>query len=102
MTQIQKQDFTTLVKEIYDEVPEGLNITKKDLTPIIESVFKAVHVALLDDKDVALGDVGKLKINERKARKGRNPQSGEEIDIPSRKVVKFAESKQLETELKAK
>lgn len=66
---------------------------KAELKAEIEDVFKAIKELLLDGYDVPLTDVGTLKNKVRNARKGRNPQSGAEIEIAGRRAIGYTESK---------
>jgi len=95
---LKKDQFTELVQGFYTERTSE-KITKKELEGIIDDVFTSIEQALLDGYDVTLGNVGKLKQKERAARKGRNPKTGEEIDIPARKDIKLELGKNFKTEL---
>lgn len=76
-------------------VAEKLEITQKEARSITEGVFETVEDALVEGKKVPLGNLGKLGTVERAARKGHNPQTGEEIVIPARTAPKFTASKHL-------
>ena len=75
------------------------NVSKKQVEQFIESIFDTVTEALSEDKTVRLGNLGSLKPSERKARSGRNPQTGQQIQIPAKKVVKFNMSKALDEQM---
>lgn len=83
---MNKQEFITAVAE-------KLEITKKDARATIEGVFEVVEDALVEGNKVPLGNIGRLEVRERAARKGRNPQDGSEIIIPSRQVIAYKTSK---------
>jgi len=80
--------------DLVAEVAKVLS-SKKDAQNAVDQVFSAITHALTNDESVTLVGFGTFKTSERKARKGRNPQTGEEIDIPSRKVPKFIPGKNL-------
>jgi nucleoid DNA-binding protein len=63
--------------------------TKKEAQAAVECVFASIKEALTQDEAVQLIGFGTFKTIERKARKGRNPQTGEEIQIEAKKVPKF-------------
>ncbi len=71
--------------------------TKKEAQEAVESVFAAITQALKKDDAVAIAGFGTFKVGKRAARKGRNPQTGEEIDIKAVKVLRFVLGKALKT-----
>lgn len=95
---MKKADLTNAVLELVKE--EGLDLTKKDLTVIIDKTFEAVQNGLVDGEEVPVGVLGKFITSVRAARKGRNPADGTEIDIPETTVAKFKPSKNLKESLK--
>ncbi|MCM3387313.1 HU family DNA-binding protein [Ureibacillus chungkukjangi] len=100
MANLKKVEFTELVQGFYTERTNE-TITKKELEGFIDDVFTAVEQALLDGYDVTLGSIGKLKQKERAARIGRNPSTGESIDIAASKNIKLDLSKGFKSELNA-
>jgi DNA-binding protein HU-beta len=74
--------------------------TKKDAQASVDSVLSSITKALENGDSVSLIGFGTFKVAERKARKGRNPQTGEEIHIPLRKVPKFVAGKALKDAVK--
>ena len=108
MTKLKKAELRDMVKANYEE-RTGETITNKVLEPFIEDVFFAIEDALLNGNDVPLGNIGTLKVKDKKARKGLNPSklkelkaqgvSDEEakaqaqIDIAASKSVGFTQSK---------
>jgi DNA-binding protein HU-beta len=69
--------------------------TKKDAQAAVDCVFSTIAGALKQNDAVTLVGFGTFKVEERKARKGRNPQTGQEIQIKARKVPKFVPGKAL-------
>ena len=69
--------------------------TKKEAQAAVDCVFATITNALKKGDAVTLVGFGTFKVQERKARKGRNPQTGAEIFIESRKVPKFVAGKPL-------
>jgi len=74
--------------------------TKKDAQAVVDLVLSSITKALENGDSVSLVGFGTFKVAERKARKGRNPQTGEEIDIAASKVPKFAAGKALKAAVK--
>lgn len=79
-----------LIKEVSKVVT-----SKKDAQAAVECVFSAITEALKKEESVALVGFGTFKVAKREARKGRNPQTGEEMKIAAKKVPKFIPGKTL-------
>jgi nucleoid DNA-binding protein len=69
--------------------------TKKEAQEAVDCVFSTITKALKKKDTVTLVGFGTFKVGQRKARKGRNPQTGEEITIKAKKVPKFIPGKAL-------
>jgi len=70
-------------------------ITKKQATEAIELTLELIKRALKRGEKVQLVGFGSFQVKNKRARKGRNPQTGEEITISARKVLKFKPGKAL-------
>jgi len=81
--------------ELVAKVAEVTELSKKDVTKAVDAVFDAISEALQSGDKVQLVGFGNFEVRERSARKGRNPQTGEEIDIPASKVPAFKPGKAL-------
>lgn len=81
--------------DLVARVAEMTDLSKKDVTKAVEAVFDAIAEALHNGEKVQLVGFGNFEIRERSARKGRNPQTGEEIDIPASRVPAFKPGKAL-------
>jgi len=73
---------------------------KKEALAAVDCVLSSIAEALGKGDKVTLIGFGTFKVAERKARKGRNPQTGEEIDIAASKVPKFVAGKALKEAVK--
>jgi len=80
--------------DLVNEVAEVLN-SKKDAQAAVECIFSTITDSLSDEESVTLIGFGTFKVVSRAARKGRNPQTGEEMDIEARNVPKFVPGKNL-------
>jgi nucleoid DNA-binding protein len=69
--------------------------TQKQAKDAVECILDAITEALSNEDTVQIAGFGSFKVSERKARTGRNPQSGATIDIPARKVPRFIPGKAL-------
>ena len=74
--------------------------TKKEAQAAVDCVLASIAGALRKGDAVSLVGFGTFKVNERKARRGRNPQTGLEIQIPAKKVPKFVPGKDLKDAVK--
>ena len=74
--------------------------TKKEAQAAVDCIIETITNALKNHEAVQLIGFGTFKVAERKARKGRNPQTGEEIDIAASKVPKFVAGKALKEAVK--
>jgi nucleoid DNA-binding protein len=81
-------------EDLINEVAKDMN-TKKEAQVAVECVFSTITKALKKKDTVTLAGFGTFKVNRRKARKGRNPQTGEEINIKAKDVPKFVPGKAL-------
>ncbi len=73
--------------QVAESVATSAGITKKLAAQILEDIAKLAYKEA--SKGFTLPGLGKLVLVHRKARKGRNPQTGEEIQIPAKEVLKF-------------
>ena len=81
--------------ELIDVVASDCEITKKVAAVAVDTVFESISNALSEGDSFTLIGFGTFSVSERAERKGRNPQTGEEITISAKKVVKFKPGKKL-------
>lgn len=81
--------------ELIAAVTEKTDLSKKQTETLLKIVGDVVTSALAKGDEVTLPGLGKLSVKENSARKGRNPATGAEIDIPAKKVPKFSAAKAL-------
>ena len=74
--------------------------TQKQAKEAVDCVFKAITDALAKKDTVQISGFGSFKVSERKARTGRNPQTGAAIQIPAGKVPRFVAGKSLKDAVK--
>jgi DNA-binding protein HU-beta len=86
--------------ELVNAVAEGAEISKKDATKAVDTVFNSITESLKNGDKVQLIGFGNFEVRERAARKGRNPQTGQEIDIAASKVPAFKPGKSLKEAVK--
>lgn len=81
--------------ELVGQVAESTNMTKKDAERAVNAVIEAIEGALVQGDKVSLVGFGTFEVRARSARKGRNPQTGQEISIAPSKVPAFKAGKAL-------
>ncbi len=81
--------------DLINKIAEDANLTKVQASDALNTVLSTVSDTLKDGKKVTLVGFGTFSVNERKARVGRNPQTGAEIQIAAKNVVKFKPGKEL-------
>lgn len=87
--------------DLIASVAAAAEISKADATKAVDSVFAVITTALVNGEKVQLIGFGNFEISERSARKGRNPQTGEEIDIAASKLPTFKAGKILKEAVNA-
>lgn len=86
--------------ELINAVAESAGLSKKDATSAVEAVFETIQTTLGEGDKVQVIGFGTFEVRERAARKGRNPQTGKEIDIAASKVPAFKAGKALKDAVK--
>lgn len=86
--------------DLINAVAEATELSKKDATSAVDAVFEAITNTLQEGNKVQLIGFGNFEVRERAARKGRNPQTGEEIEIAASKVPAFKPGKALKDAVK--
>lgn len=81
--------------ELVASVAEVAELTKKDAEKAVNAVFASVQKALVEDDKVQIIGFGTFEVRTRAARKGRNPQTGETIEIPASENPVFKAGKAL-------
>lgn len=93
MVQESGVDSKTLTKaDIVESVHRRIGFSKKDSSEITEKVFEVIKKSLERGEHVKLSGFGKFEVRQKRKRRGRNPQTGEEIVITERKVLSFKAS----------
>lgn len=86
--------------ELVTNVATATGLTKKDATAAVDAVFSSIQASLAKGEKVQLIGFGNFEVRHRAARKGRNPQTGKEIQIPASKVPAFKPGKALKDAVK--
>ncbi|GMQ99973.1 MAG: integration host factor subunit alpha [Zetaproteobacteria bacterium] len=85
--------------EIAKVVHERVGLSKKESGQIVDVVLDVVHKALEQGEDVKLSGFGHFMVRNKRPRRGRNPKTGDEITISSRRIVTFRASQLLKNQV---
>jgi integration host factor subunit beta len=81
--------------ELVDEVAHAVQLTKKQAETIVNIVFDSIVDSLRAGQKIELRGFGSFRLRSRKSRTGRNPKTGEKVDVPSKKIPYFKPGKEL-------
>ncbi|MCD6269834.1 MAG: integration host factor subunit alpha [Deltaproteobacteria bacterium] len=80
-------------------VYERIGVSKREAASMVESIFDIIKESLEKGENVKISGFGSFNLREKKPRRGRNPQTGEEITISARRVLSFKSSNVLRDQL---
>ena len=78
--------------EIVEQIYEQVGFSKKESAELVEKVFEAIKETLANGEKVKISGFGNFVVRDKGSRKGRNPQTGQEILLEARKVLTFKPS----------
>ena len=82
-------------KEQVEEVARVSEVTKKHSEAIVNTVFDSIVQALQRDDKIELRGFGSFRIRQRRSRQGRNPKTGDKVDVPAKRIPYFKPGKEL-------
>ena len=85
--------------DIVSSVYEKVGFSKKEAMRVVETIFDILKEALERGEKVKISGFGNFMVRNKRARRGRNPQTGDDIEISSRKILTFKPSQVLKNEL---
>jgi nucleoid DNA-binding protein len=85
-------------KEIVKQIADKIGLTQLKTKEIVQLTFDAIVETLLNDPEhrIELRNFGVFEVRQRKARKARNPRTGQRVDVPPKNVVTFKPGKEME------
>lgn len=83
-------------KEIVKHISDKIGLTQLKTKEIVQLTFDAIVETLLEEKRIELRNFGVFEVKRRKARKARNPRTGQKVDVPPKNVVTFKPGKEME------
>lgn len=81
--------------DLIDEVTRTTDLNKAEAETVVRAVLESICDALNSGDRVELRGFGTFRSNERAARQGRNPKTGEPVSVPAKKVISFKPGKEL-------
>jgi len=93
----------TLTKEnLIDSIYNQVGLPKKNSLQLVESILEIIKRTLENREDVLISGFGKFSVKEKNERRGRNPQTGEDLILGERRVVRFRCSGRLRDKINGK
>ena len=86
-------------KEISEAIHNKLGYPKSGCTKLVDAFLDSMKSTLIDGESIKLVHFGTFNVKDKKPRKGRNPQTGEEIIIKERQMINFRPSKKLREQI---
>lgn len=83
-------------KEIVKQISERIGLTQLKTKEIVQLTFDAIVDTLVEDRRIELRNFGVFQVKKRKARKARNPRTGDKVEVAPKNVVTFKPGKEME------
>ena len=81
--------------DIIESIYEKVGFSKKEVAKIVESVFDMIKESLQKEDKIKISGFGNFVVRSKKSRRGRNPQTGSDIEITARRILTFKPSQVL-------
>ena len=81
--------------DIVENIFEKVGFSKKDVTEVVELIFEKIKESLEKKENVKISGFGNFMVRQKRARRGRNPQTGKDMTITARRVLTFKPSQLL-------
>jgi integration host factor subunit alpha len=98
-SQTQEGGAAVTKAEIVEKVYEKIGFSKKETVAMVDTVFDIIRDTLADGEKVKIANFGNFEVKQKKSRRGRNPQTGQAMEISARRVLSFKPSVMLKREL---
>jgi integration host factor subunit alpha len=83
--------------DLADAIFEKLGLSKKEAQDIVEILFETMKQTFMEGESVKISGFGTFNVRKKMSRRGRNPQTGEDLEITPRRVITFRASNQLKS-----
>ena len=88
--------------DIVENIYEKVGFSKKEVAKIVESIFDLIKESLEKEEKIKISGFGNFVVRKKRARRGRNPQTGDDIEISPRRILTFKPSQVLKAALNRK
>ncbi|MBI5100436.1 MAG: integration host factor subunit alpha [Nitrospirae bacterium] len=85
--------------DIVDTIFEKVGLSKKEAQDIVEILFNVMKQTFVEGESIKISGFGTFNVRKKLARRGRNPKTGQDLEITPRRVITFRVSNQLKTEI---
>ena len=89
------KEHTMTKAELVEEVTRVTELPRKESEAVVETIFESIIAALQSDDKIEIRGFGSFRTRERRGRVGRNPKTGEKVEVPAKKIPFFKPSKEL-------
>lgn len=83
--------------DLVEKVAEKTGLTRTDVAVVVDGFLEAIKTSMEQGQNIEIRGFGTFKIKQRKARKARNPRTGDEVPVPDRKVPVFKPSNEFKS-----
>jgi integration host factor subunit beta len=87
--------------DLIEEVAKAVEMTRKDSEVIVETIFDSIVRSLRAGDKIEIRGFGSFRTRQRKSRIGRNPKTGDRVEVPARRIPFFKPSKELKDGINA-
>jgi integration host factor subunit alpha len=88
--------------DIVEEIYEKVGFSKKEVAKIVEYIFDIIKESLAKEDKIKISGFGNFVVRKKRSRRGRNPQTGSDIEITARRILTFKPSQVLKASLNRK
>jgi len=85
--------------DLIDDVSRAVEVTRKESEAIVEIIFDSIVESLRSGDKIEIRGFGSFRTRQRESRVGRNPKTGDRVEVPARKIPYFKPSKELKDSL---
>jgi integration host factor subunit alpha len=83
--------------DLVEKIFEKIGLSKKEAQEIIEILFDTMKMTFIEGESIKISGFGTFNVRQKKSRRGRNPKTGEDLEITPRRVITFRASNQLKS-----
>src|SRR5271169_6470526 len=91
----ENKEHTMTKAELVEEVTRVTELPRKESESVVETIFDSIIAALQADDKIEIRGFGSFRTRDRRGRIGRNPKTGERVEVPPKKIPHFRPSKEL-------